>query len=588
MRFTYYCFLVSCFLWGSCYQSLQAQATWEQKISPEVWMSLQQQTEVEYLVVLKQQVNTQTPNTWDKATKGQAVWTQLKQQAATSQAYLLPEIQQHTTAWRSFFIVNAIWVKSEQPLIEWLAKRPEVATIAPNPRVRQASAERLPQYSNATSSSARAHEWGIERIGALRFWQYQLKGSGVVIGGQDTGVDWEHPALKQQYRGDSAQHNYHWHDAIHQQQNPNGTGNPCGYDATAPCDDGSHGTYTMGIAVGDDGLGNQVGVAPEASWIACRNMDQGWGTPASYIECFEWFLAPTDTNGQQAMATMAPHVITNSWNCPPQEGCNASNFALMETAVNNLRNAGIVVVVAAGNDGASGCNSIQAPAGIFEGSFVVGATDIQDSLANFSSRGSILVDSSGRMKPNVVAPGAGIRSTTPNGGYTSASGTSAAAPNVVGAVALMINAVPSLAGNVDSIERLLEMTADTVYPYRNDTCGGIANTTFPNNHVGYGRINLDKVLSILRPDLDVSVSQIPTLPLNIYPNPTENSALVELPSSVQAADWRLVNTLGQVLQQGRLDASANLLLSLQELPVGLYWFQLQTKEQQWLGKILKE
>src|SRR5205814_7941350 len=56
---------------------------------------------------------------------------------------------------------------------------------------------------------------------------------------------------------------------------PGHTTNPCGYGISAPCDDNGHGTHTTGITTGDDGLGNQIGVAPGASWIGCRNMDQG-------------------------------------------------------------------------------------------------------------------------------------------------------------------------------------------------------------------------------------------------------------------------------------------------------------------------
>ena len=75
-------------------------------------------------------------------------------------------------------------------------------------------------------------------------------------------------------------------------------GGPCGNDSPAPCDAYGHGTHTMGTMVGDDGAGNQVGMAPGAQWIGCRNMDNaGNGTPARYIECFEFFLAPYPVGG---------------------------------------------------------------------------------------------------------------------------------------------------------------------------------------------------------------------------------------------------------------------------------------------------
>ena len=83
----------------------------------------------------------------------------------------------------------------------------------------------------------------------------------------------------------------------------------------------------MGTMVGDDGAGNQIGVAPGAKWIGCRNMNEGDGTPATYSECFQWFIAPTDLNNQFPNPTLAPHVINNSWGCPPSEGCTDPDVA---------------------------------------------------------------------------------------------------------------------------------------------------------------------------------------------------------------------------------------------------------------------
>ena len=129
---------------------------------------------------------------------------------------------------------------------------------------------------------------------------------------------WTHNALKPQYRGwngSTADHNYNWHDSIHS------GGGACGPNTQAPCDDNGHGTHTTGTTSGDDGAGNQIGVAPGAKWIGCRNMDQGNGTPATYTECFQFFIAPTDLNGQNPDPTLRPHVMNNSWGCPPSEGC---------------------------------------------------------------------------------------------------------------------------------------------------------------------------------------------------------------------------------------------------------------------------
>ena len=153
-----------------------------------------------------------------------------------------------------------------------------------------------------------------------------------------------------------------------------------------PCDDvaSSHGTHTVGTMVGQDPLtGTIVGVAPEAKWISVRNMERGYGSVASYLEGFEWFLAPTDLNDENPDPTKAPDIINNSWACIEEEGCELSNFSILETAVNNLRMAGIMVVASAGNGGSGGCATITDPPAIYEQSLTVGSTDPSDSLIEF-------------------------------------------------------------------------------------------------------------------------------------------------------------------------------------------------------------
>ena len=90
--------------------------------------------------------------------------------------------------------------------------------------------------------------------------------------------------------------------------------------------------------------GNQIGMAPGAKWIGCRNMDQGDGTPARYIECMQWFLAPTRIGGGDPDPTKAPHITNNSWECPASEGCS---FDTLQAAVEAQAAAGIMMVSAA-------------------------------------------------------------------------------------------------------------------------------------------------------------------------------------------------------------------------------------------------
>jgi subtilisin family serine protease len=243
----------------------------------------------------------------------------------------------------------------------------------------------------------------------------------------------------------------------------------------------------MGTMVGDDGNGNQTGVAPGAKWIACRNMEEGWGSPATYSECFEWFIAPYPFGGDpfnDGDPDRAPHVINNSWSCPASEGCTMPN--VLRQVVEAVRAAGIVTVQSAGNYG-SGCSTVTTPPAIYEASFTAGATGRDDVIASFSSRGPVLADGSSRLKPNITAPGVAIRSTIPGGAYGVLSGTSMAAPHIAGVTALLIAADPALAGQVDEIENLIEETA---VPLTSDQgCGRDTPSSVPNHVYGWGRVD---------------------------------------------------------------------------------------------------
>jgi serine protease AprX len=410
--------------------------------------------------------------------RGRAVTDALRRTAAASQEPLIELLVSRGAEHRAFWIANMIWVRGDESTLASIAAVAEVRRIDANPRVSFSLPDSLTEESARRSLAS--IEWNIQKVLAPQVWALGYDGSGVVIAGQDTGYDWEHEALKGKYRGwdgATADHDYNWHDAIHT------GGGSCGADSPFPCDDHFHGTHTMGTMVGDDGGANQIGMSPGATWIGCRNMDQGAGTPATYAECFEWFVAPTDLNGENPDPSKAPHVINNSWLCPPDEGCSPD---ALETVVQNTRAAGIVVVVSAGNSGSS-CSSIENPAAIYASSFSVGATDDDDEIAGFSSRGPVTVDGSGRLKPNVSAPGVHVRSSMPGDNYSALNGTSMAGPHVAGLVALLFDARPDLIGQVEEVENLIEASAVRVNSA--EECGGIPGTEFPNNTYGHGRID---------------------------------------------------------------------------------------------------
>ena len=463
------------------------------KVHPLVWQRLQAGERADVLVLFAAQADLSGAAALPtKAEKGRYVVEVLRRVATESQAELRAALEAQGVAYRSFVVVNALQVETNGAMIQALAARDEVARIVPNPRVRA-----IPDRPTWTSDNAAQWPGGIEpnlvRVGADRVWAWGYSGQGIVVAGQDTGYQWDHPALKGQYRGwngTTAEHDYNWHDAIHT------GGGTCGADAVAPCDDYGHGTHTMGIIVGDDGAGHQIGMAPGARWIGCRNMDQGVGTPATYLECFDFFLAPYPVGGtvEEGQPELAPDVVNNSWSCPPSEGCDAGT---LEAAVEALRAAGIVVVVSAGNEG-SACATVGSPPAIYQQSFSVGAFyHGSDQIASFSSRGPVSYGGVSYTKPDLAAPGMSVRSSLRGDGYGFNSGTSMAAPHVAGAVALLLSAAPAYRGQVEAIEAALTSSAEPMTTTQG--CGDDGPDSVPNNVWGWGILDVQAAVRAVAP-----------------------------------------------------------------------------------------
>ena len=447
-----------------------------------------------------------------KEEKGAYVYAQLSRVAEATQPQVLQTLKQFGVSYQSFWITNAIWAKGNLEVLQAVASRPEVAYIYPSgrgvlhlPSAQPKNDEPAGSNGAASLTADTSPEPNLVQVNADDVWARGISGEGVIVAGADTGVAWQHLALKKHYRGwnettQTANHNYNWHDAVH---NPN---TPCGPDTNEPCDDdellgGGHGSHTVGTILGDDGGENRIGMAPGARWIACRNMNNGVGIVPMYMECMQWFLAPTDLNGLNPDPSKAPHVINNSWGCV--EGCPAP--ALQDT-LRASRAAGIFYAVSAGNDGGEAgvvvCNSLQHPLARYPEAFTVGATDhVTDLIADFSSRGSVLGDPTaptGLVKPDISAPGVRIRSALRDGGYGRLSGTSMAGPHVAGLVALLISANPRLAGLINRLEDIIEQTA--VRKTTTEGCGLDSPTAVPNNTYGWGRIDaLAAVLEALPP-----------------------------------------------------------------------------------------
>ncbi|WP_219994686.1 carboxypeptidase regulatory-like domain-containing protein [Actinokineospora spheciospongiae] len=395
--------------------------------------------------------------------RGQAVVDALRATADRSQASVRKELDAAEVDYKPFYIANALRVHNgSEALATSLAAHGEVRSILP------ARTYELPKpLPSQAVAEVNSVEWGLAAINADDVWsQFGVRGEGVVVGNIDSGVEFDHPALVGKYRGNSGggtfDHNHNWFDPAE----------VC--PSAAPCDNNGHGTHTMGTMVGDDGAGNQVGVAPGARWIAAKGCETNGCSDASLLASGEWMLAPTDLTGADPRPDLRPQVVNNSW--------GSSNGATIDPwyrdTVNAWRAAGIFPSFSNGNSGPS-CNTAGSPGDNTE-SYASGAFDSAGAIASFSSRGP---GENGDVKPNIAAPGDDVRSSVPGGGYELNSGTSMAAPHTSGTVALMWSAAPSLVGDITRTQELLDESATDV----NDTaCGG---TAADNNVWGEGKLD---------------------------------------------------------------------------------------------------
>jgi serine protease AprX len=569
-------------------------ADWRQKVDASV-LSNAEVGRIQFLVYLDQQADLSGVDTLTaKEAKGRYVYESLTAVARASQGGVVAALQQAGAAHRSFWISNAIVAEGGLEAVEAVANLSEVEHVYAIGTGRLDPPVPVDVPGGATSTSLVTTVFdSIAKVDADDVWSLGYRGQGAVVGGADTGVRWTHEAIKGKYRGwngSSASHDYNWHDAIH---NPNPA---CPANSPQPCDDdvvigGGHGTHTVGTMVGAGperaGQKNEIGMAPDAKWIACRNMNNGLGVVPTYLECMQWFLAPTRSDGTAPDPSKAPHVVNNSWGCV--EGCPPP---LLQDTLRASRAAGIFYAVSAGNDGGEDlppilgvdappvfvCSSIYHPLARYPEAFTVGATTwTTDSIAAFSSRGPVVLgdppNSLLLRKPNVTAPGETIRSALrgSDSTYGNLSGTSMAGPHVAGLVALLISADPLLAGQVDRIEDIIEQTA--VRKTTNEGCGGDSSTQVPNNTYGWGRIDALAAVQLAANPAATLASAIAELDAIIAANPGPRSdkledardklqkALDELnktPPARQAAMGAIEGALGDLeaaAAEGHLDAS---------------------------------
>jgi subtilisin family serine protease len=397
------------------------------------------------------------------AAKARAAYTELRTEATTSQRSLTSYLDQHKIGHEDFWLANAVKVTGDEDLVDDLAARSDVAELVKERHYKLDGVESKVSKAAATAADDDTPEWGVSAIEADKVWsQYDDRGEGIVVANIDSGVQFDHPDLVANYRGNNGDgsftHDYNFFDA---------TGE-C--PTSAPCDNNGHGTHTMGTMVGAHG----IGVAPGATWIAAKGCESRECSDSSLLAAGQWILAPTDSNGQNPRPALAPNIVNNSW--------GGGNTTFYQDTIKAWNAAGIFEAFAAGNSGnGTSCSTTEAP-GAQAPAYGVGAYDVNGEIASFSGFGPSLID--GSTKPNISAPGVDVRSTWPGSSYMVESGTSMATPHVAGAVALLWSAAPSLIGDIDATRALLNDGAVDV----DDThCGGTADF---NDVWGEGKLDI--------------------------------------------------------------------------------------------------
>ncbi len=401
------------------------------------------QTLIPVIVTLKQQADLKGLGSLSsREERWRHVVNSLKAQAESSQRGLRPflqarQAQGQVAALTYYWVFNGLALQATPQTLEELAALPQVLSL----RLERTFA--APEALVAQTSSP---EPNLVQIGAPALWALGYQGQGVVVASMDTGVEGSHPDLAGRWRGG----NNSWYD-------------PYGEHST-PADLNGHGTAVMGVMVGDSAGGTAIGVAPQAQWIAVKIFNDRDVAEESKVHLgFQWLLDP---DGKPDTVD-APHVVNNSW-AFGAPGCDLT----FQADLRALRSAGIMPVFAAGNLGPNADTSTSP--GNNPEAFSVGAVDGGDTIAPFSSRGPSACNSS--FFPEVVAPGVNIRSSDKQGGYSTLSGTSLAAPHVSGGVALLLSAFPDLTVG-EQEQALITSAVDLGDPAADNT-------------YGYGRIDL--------------------------------------------------------------------------------------------------
>ena len=484
------------------------------------------------------QLNRRANHFTTRAERREFVVNELKDFSAASQYDLrltLDEMERNgmVTEPTVLWMANALYFDATKAAIQDIARRSDIEIIGFAKEYNWIPEDDAPRPATATREITQ----NVIQVGANQVWEQGYLGQGVVVAVIDTGVNYNHVDVADHLWDGGTEFPHHGYDVKNHDNDP--------------MDDQGHGSHCSGTVLGDGTAGSQTGMAPEATLMCVKCLDNtGNGGAQNISEGIQWAVE----HGCD-MFSMSLGLPLSS----------IPDRTLLRHTCEAALDAGVVAAIAAGNEGNAQYmypipNNVRVPGscpppymdevqgenpGDLTCSVCVGAVDYNDNAAYFSSRGPVTWQNTefgdypynpgiGLIRPDVCAPGVDIKSLNyqTNTGYTYMSGTSMATPCVAGCMALMlskdINLTPS------DVCRILEETAVPLATGKSNTYGfGRVNVLAAVEAVQVGAIQYNYFYQIhdpegnnnynLNPGESVTMSVVM---LNISSNPVSNVSIV--------------------------------------------------------------
>jgi len=339
-----------------------------------------------------------------------------------------------------------------------------------------------------------------------------------------------------------------YYDFVDRVENPNGTG--------------SHGAATFSDAAGFLN-GQFVGTAPGASYYLYITEDNNNESPAEeafWVEALE----RSDSLGVYVTNTSLSYQTFDNTSFD-HEYADLDGLTTIAARGSNIGfDKGMINVVSAGNAG-NDFGFVATPSDA-PGSLTIGAVDANENYVSFSSRGP---NSSGVIKPDVMAKGLDAAIVSQNGNVTTASGTSFSSPITAGAVASLWSADPTLKNDV--VMQAIRESADR---YNN-----------PTDEYGYGIPDFGSALNAL---ITIGVEeQMLDTNFALYPNPVTTEINISFPKNSENAEFALFNILGERILQTNISTLKNR-IDVSGLASGMYIASITSNNKTTSYKIIKE